>query len=373
VTDLVLVTGGAGFIGSHLVDALLARGYRVRVLDNLESQVHGPRGAWPSYLNREAETVQGSVADPDAVGRALRGASVVVHLAARVGVGQSMYQIAAYCRDNTAATGVLLDGIVRVRGGIRRMVVASSMSIYGEGAYRRSDGSPAHPGPRPREALERGEWEPRDPETGEVLGPVPTPETKTLAPTSVYAVTKRDQEELFLAVGAAYRIPAVALRLFNVYGTRQALDNPYTGVAAIFGSRMLNRRPPVIFEDGRQTRDFVHVSDVAGATRLAIEAHAAAGHALNVGTGRGTAILDLARRLGHALGASAKPEVTGDFREGDVRHCVADISAARRLLGYQPAVTLDQGIPELAEWIRSQTATDRFEEARRELKAYGLV
>jgi dTDP-L-rhamnose 4-epimerase len=373
VSDLVLVTGGAGFIGSHLVDALLSRGYRVRVLDSLEPQVHGPKRAWPSCLNPEAEAIQGNVLDPGAVGRALDGVRVIVHLAARVGVGQSMYQIADYCRDNVTGTGVLLGDIVRRRGSIRRIIVASSMSLYGEGAYRRPDGSPAQPGPRSREVLERGEWEPRDAETGAPLSAIPTPESKPLAPRSVYAVTKRDQEELFLSVGAAYHIPAVALRLFNVYGTRQALGNPYTGVAAIFGARLLNHRSPVIFEDGLQTRDLVHVSDVVQSLVLAIDSDAAPGHVLNVGTGKATTILDLARRLGQALGVPAEPDVTGRFREGDIRHCVADISAARRLLSYQPRVTVEQGVPELAGWIRSQTADDRFDEARRELMVHGLA
>jgi dTDP-L-rhamnose 4-epimerase len=284
-----------------------------------------------------------------------------------------MYQIADYCRDNVAGTGVLLEEIVRRRRDIGRMLVASSMSLYGEGAYRRPDGSPGYPGLRARAALERGDWEPRDPETGVALVPEPTPETRAPAPVSVYAVTKRDQEELFLSVGAAYRIPAVALRFFNVYGTRQALANPYTGVAAIFSSRILNGQAPVIYEDGRQSRDFVNVSDVVQAVLLAIESPNAPGHAINVGTGQGTAIVDLARHLGEALGATVAPAVTGRFREGDVRHCVADISLARRLLNYQPRVTLAHAIPELAGWVRSQTAVDRFDEARRELSVHGLA
>ena len=369
----MLVTGGAGFIGSHLVDALLARQYRVRVLDSLRPQVHGPGVRPPAYLDPRAEFLHGNVLDEDTVARALDGVSAVYHLAAQVGVAQSMYEIASYCRENVAGTGVLLAAIVRRRAAIRKLVVASSMSLYGEGAYRAADGGVRCPGPRARPDLARGAWEPRDPAGQGSLAPLPTPETKPLAPTSVYAVTKRDQEELCLAVGAAYRIPTLALRYFNVYGTRQSLDNPYTGVAAIFASRLLNGRPPVIFEDGLQTRDFVHVSDVVHANLLALETSAADYQAINVGTGEPTTILAFARLLAKELGVLVDPEVTGRFREGDVRHCVADIDAARRLLGYEPRVRVAQGIPALIGWVRSQVAHDHFDEARRELAQHGLA
>lgn len=373
MTDHVLVTGGAGFVGSHLVDALLSAGHRVRVLDSLEAQVHGGNQQAPDYLNPEAELVRGSVLDVDTVRRALDGIDVVLHQAALVGVGQSMYDIARYCQVNTGGAGVLLEEIVKRRGHIRKVVVASSMSIYGEGAYRTREGEPRYPRLRPRDRLERGEWEMWDAASATVLEPMPTPETKPLHPTSVYAVTKRDQEELFLSVGYAYKIPTVALRYFNIYGERQALSNPYTGVAAIFGSRVLNGQAPAIFEDGAQSRDFVHVSDVVQANLLALESDRADYEPLNVGTGQPTTIRQVADAILDALGRDLMPCVLGKFREGDIRHCYADISRARALLGYEPKVVFGQGMRRLIEWVRGQQAVDHFDQAHRQLVERGLA
>jgi len=374
MSEHVLVTGGAGFVGSHLVDALLAAGHRVRVLDSLEPQVHeGDHGA-PDYLNPAAELVRGSVLDVDAVRRALEGIDVVFHQAALVGVGQSMYDIARYCQVNTGGAGVLLQEIVNRRERIRKIIVASSMSIYGEGAYRTVGGDVRYPRLRTREQLERGDWEFRDSETGEILGPVPTPESKPLAPTSVYAITKRDHEELFLTVGYAYRIPTVALRYFNIYGERQALSNPYTGIAAIFGARVLNRQPPVIFEDGVQSRDFVHVSDIVQANLLALETDRADYQALNVGTGHPTTVRQVADAITSSLGRSdLQPSILGRFRQGDIRHCYADITLARTLLGYEPRVAFRDGVRQLVEWVGSQRAVDRFEQAHQQLVKRGLA
>jgi len=374
MSEQVLVTGGAGFVGSHLVDALLAAGHRVRVLDSLEPQVHeGDHGA-PDYLNPAAELVRGSVLDVDAVRRALEGIDVVFHQAALVGVGQSMYDIARYCQVNTGGAGVLLQEIVTRRERIRKVIVASSMSIYGEGAYRTAGGDLRYPRLRTHEQLERGDWEFRDSETGEILGPVPTPESKPLAPTSVYAITKRDHEELFLTVGYAYRIPTVALRYFNIYGERQALSNPYTGIAAIFGARVLNRQPPVIFEDGVQSRDFVHVSDIVQANLLALETDRADYQALNVGTGHPTTVRQVADAITSSLGRSdLQPSILGRFREGDIRHCYADITLARTLLGYEPRVAFRDGVRQLVEWVGSQRAVDRFEQAHQQLVKRGLA
>lgn len=369
-----MVTGGAGFVGSHLVDALLTAGHRVRVLDSLEAQVHGSGDHVPDYLNPEAELVRGSVLDVDAVRGALEGIDVVFHQAALVGVGQSMYDIARYCRVNTGGAGVVLEEIVKRRGHIRKVVVASSMSIYGEGAYRTRGGEPRYPRLRLRDRLERRAWEMWDAASGTVLEPMPTPETKPLQPTSVYAVTKRDHEELFLSVGYAYKIPTVALRYFNIYGERQALSNPYTGVAAIFGSRVLNGQAPVIFEDGAQSRDFVHVSDVVQANLLALRTDRADYQALNVGTGQPTTIRQVAEAILDALGrADLTPCVLGTFREGDIRHCYADIAQARELLGYTPQVPFADGIPRLVDWVRGQRAVDRFDQAHRELVERGLA
>ncbi|MGH7529234.1 MAG: NAD-dependent epimerase/dehydratase family protein [Gemmatimonadales bacterium] len=369
----VLVTGGAGFIGSHLVDALLGEGHRVRIFDSLEPQVHGDGGRQPVYLNSAAELVRGSVLDRQAVAAALDAIDVVYHQAALVGIGQSMYDMARYCEANTVGTAILLEEIVRRRDRVSKVIVASSMSVYGEGAYRTANGELRSPRLRPRERLERAEWELRD-EKGEILTPFPTPETKPLAPTSVYAITKRDHEELCLSVGYAYRIPTVALRYFNVYGERQALSNPYTGVAAIFSARVLNGQPPVIFEDGCQSRDFVHVSDIVRANLLALGTSRADYQAVNVGTGRPTTVHQVADAIIAALeGRDLAPRVLGSFREGDIRHCYADIGLAREALGYEPAVSFADGVRQLVTWVRQERATDQFERAHREMVARGLA
>ena len=366
----VLITGGAGFIGSHLADELLRAGDHVRVLDNLIEQVHegAPR---PEYLDPEVELHVGDIRDRAVVDRALEGIDAVVHLAARVGVGQSMYEIAEYLAANTAGTGVLLESLLD--RSVERLVVASSMSVYGEGLYATPSGEPVAVEERTRAQLERREWDPRGPQ-GETLVPIPTPETKPPANSSVYALTKYDQERLCLVFGAAYGVPTVALRLFNVYGPNQALSNPYTGVLAIFSSRLLNDKRPLVYEDGQQRRDFVSVHDVARAFGAALESDRAAGHVINIGSGRDISILDIAAELARALGKEAlEPEVTGTARAGDIRHCFADIARAKDLLGYAPQVELAHGIEELTEWLAGQSAEDRVEAASRELAARGLT
>jgi len=367
----VLITGGAGFIGSHLADELLARGYRVRALDHLSSQVHGPDGSRPSYLDPAVELQVGDVRDPEAVRRALHGVDAVYHFAAMVGVGQSMYEIRQYTDVNNLGTAVLLEALTKQP--VEKLVVASSMSIYGEGLYRTPEGRITTAAERGLEQLKSGEWEVRD-ASGNVLAPVPTPETKTPWLASVYALSKYDQERLSLLVGRAYNIPTVALRFFNVYGPRQALSNPYTGVLAIFASRLLNGNPPLIYEDGHQRRDFVNVHDVARACVLALESKAAAGHAINIGCGQSATVLEIASRMSGVLGCEhIRPQITARYRAGDIRHCFADVSLARELLGFQPQVSLEQGLTELAQWLSEQAAVDRVEEARAELEMRGLA
>lgn len=370
----VLVTGGAGFIGSHLVDALLAQGHRVRVLDSLEPQVHGTSGEPPDYLNPQAEFLKGSIDDPDALERVLPGIDVIFHQAAVVGVGQSMYEIHRYVDRNTTATAFMLEFLVR-RPDLRpqKLIVASSMSIYGEGAYLDSQKRPLYPRLRSRSQLESRRWEIVD-ETGNEATPLATGEDKPLYPTSIYAVTKRDHEEMCLSVGYAYKIPTVALRYFNVYGPRQALSNPYTGVGAIFCARLLNKKPPLIFEDGEQTRDFVHVSDIVQANLLAMEGPAADYQAVNIGTGAATSVLEIAKLFSDNLGFRKRPLILGKFREGDIRHCYADISKARQLLRYEPRVSLHEGIDELIEWVSAQSGVvDATEHATDELRRWGLT
>lgn len=367
--ETVLITGGAGFIGSHLSDELLQHDYRVRILDNLTPQIHGPDQQIPAYLSSDVELIVGDVRDAETVARALKGIDVVVHFAARVGVGQSMYKIAEYTSTNVQGTAVVLEGLLK--GPVRRLLVASSMSIYGEGLYRDSEGR-AMTGRRIAQQLALGDWEVRD-AGGVPLTPVPTPESKPINLASIYALSKQQQEQMCLIFGEAYQIPTVALRFFNVYGTRQALSNPYTGVLAIFAARLLNDKPPLVYEDGRQRRDFVHVSDVVRACRLSLEAAAASGHAINIGSGQDVAIADLARLAARAMGLDIEPMITGQYRKGDIRNCFADISLADNLLDYRPHMTLEEGVRQLAPWLTGQTAEDRIEQANRELQRRGLT
>jgi len=368
----ILITGGAGFIGSHLADQLLAAGHRVRVLDNLSPQVHGSGAARPSYLHDDVELITGDVRDAGAVQRALAGIDVVYHLAARVGVGQSMYEIVRYTDTNAVGTASLLEALVKTE--VERLIVASSMSVYGEGLYRDAQGHSAVADGRSLDQLRRGQWELQGP-SGETLEPLPTPESKPCALASVYALSKYDQEQLCLIFGRAHSIPTVALRFFNVYGPRQALSNPYTGVLAIFGARLLNGRRPLINEDGHQRRDFVSVHDVARACLLALGAEATAlGGVINIGSGTPHTVRQIAEQLIETLGRrDLEPEITRQFRVGDIRHCYADITRARERLGYEPRVTLGDGLRELAAWLESQEADDRVEQARAELAKKGLA
>jgi dTDP-L-rhamnose 4-epimerase len=366
----VLITGGAGFIGAHLATRLLEQGDHVRVLDSLHRQVHAD-GARPGYLADDVELLVGDVRDPDAVRKALAGVDRVAHLAARVGVGQSMYEIAEYTSVNGVGTGVLLEALLDFP--VESLVVASSMSVYGEGLYVDDAGEPVPAAARRRADLEAGRWEPVGPQ-GQRLTPVGTPETKVPSLSSVYALGKYDQERLCLMFGEAYQVPTVALRFFNAYGPYQALSNPYTGVLAIFAARLLNERPPLVFEDGEQKRDFVSVHDVARACALALSAgETAAGQVVNVGSGQSVTVNEVAARLARILGRQVEPEVTGKFRVGDIRHCFADVSHAEHVLGYRPQVTLEDGMTELAGWLEGQVAVDSVDTATQELTSRGLA
>lgn len=369
----ILVTGGAGFIGSHLVDALVERGYQVRIMDALVTQVHGPAADWPAWVPPDVQKIRGDVSDIEVWARALEGTDVVFHLAAEVGVGQSMYEITRYMNSNSMGTANLLQLLAHGKYRVQKLVVASSMSIYGEGAYQAGDGQLVYPQLRSSEQLAQRQWEMLDPRSGGHLAPVATDESKPLFPTSIYAISKRDQEEMCLAVGRAYRIPTVALRFFNVYGPRQALSNPYTGVAAIFSSRLLNGKPPLVFEDGGQSRDFVHVRDIVQALLLAMECEQANYQAINVGTGQSITILQVAQALARELQLDLEPQMVNQFREGDIRHCFADIRKAQKLLGYQPTVKFEDGISDLVGWVRRQRAEDKVELATAELAGRGLT
>lgn len=366
----ILITGGAGFIGSHLADELLAAGYEVRALDNLSEQVHGPGRQRPEYLDDRVELIVGDVRDAVSVREALEGVDAVFHFAAAVGVGQSMYEIAEYVDVNCRGTAVLLEELIK--NPVKKLVVASSMSIYGEGLYRASDGSIVSNAARELDAIKSGNWEVMD-GSGLPAVPVATSETKEPSLSSVYALTKYDQEKMCLMTGKAYNMPAVGMRFFNVYGPRQASSNPYTGVLAIFSARFMNGRPPLIYEDGLQRRDFVSVHDVARACVLALEARGADHMSFNVGSGQSYTIIEIAERLSRAFGVGISPEVVGKYRVGDIRHCFADIGLAKKVLGYRPSVSLEEGLDELRGWLEGRVAHDRVAEASAELSGRGLT
>ncbi|MBV9017236.1 MAG: NAD-dependent epimerase/dehydratase family protein [Alphaproteobacteria bacterium] len=370
----ILITGGAGFIASHCAALLLQHNYRVKALDNLDAQIHGSDRRPPSYLDRRVELVVGDIRSPKVLRRALADADYVLHLAARVGVGQSMYEMADYTDVNARGTAILLEAMIEraKKRPFERLVVASSMSIYGEGMYRAADGRLVDNAERNARQLKRGVWDPVD-AAGHKLEAIATPETKAPSTSSVYALSKYDQERLCLMVGGAYEIPTVALRFFNVYGPNQALSNPYSGVLAIFASRLLNDRPPLIFEDGEQKRDFVYVDDVAEACRLALLSDAAVGRALNIGSGSPVTVKEAARLLAETLGVPIEPEITGECRVGDVRHCFPDIREARAVLGYRPRTSLAAGLRKLVRWLDGRVAVDRVSEARAALTARGLT
>jgi dTDP-L-rhamnose 4-epimerase len=374
----VLVTGGAGFIGSHTVDALLEKGHEIRVFDNLEPQVHGAARQPPRYLNREAELVVGDVRDQAALASALKGVQAVYHLAAATGVGQSMYQIAGYTDVNVLGTANLLDLLTTNRScSVEKLVLASSRAVYGEGAgFCERCGKQVSPGIRSLQQLEDQKWDVTCPLCAGSVKPLPTTEDDPATPTSVYAISKMAQENLCLCVGQSYHIPVVVLRYFNVYGPRQSLSNPYTGIITSFVARILNGKAPEIYEDGLMTRDFVHVSDAVQANLLALETEAVNGEVLNIGTQSAISVLEVAQLIVEWLGADVEPEIIGRFRMGDIRHCTANVSKARRLLDYSPRIpTLHEGIGDVLDaalQLDPDQLYDRSEQAQKELSAQGL-
>ncbi len=370
----ILITGGAGFVGSHLADGLLAAGHSVRVLDDLTPQVH-ENGQRPEYLSKDVELIVGDVRDPNRMREVLQGVDVVFHFAATVGVGQSMYEISRYMSVNTQGTAELLQAMLDAKHTPEKLIVASSMSIYGEGRYACSKcGREAAPSVRPLSQLKAGRWELHCTVCDGVLKPLPTNETKPSEINSVYALSKRDQEQLCLIYGRTYDVPVTALRFFNIYGTRQALSNPYTGVAAVFASRLLNGKAPMVFEDGEQMRDFVSVHDIVRANMLAMERPESNDKVINIGCGKPITIRRVAEILCKALGREdLQPIISNKYRAGDIRHCFADLSEAQRLLGYQPKVTHEEGFQELAIWLAEQEAEDKGDTMLKELSAYGLT
>jgi len=370
----ILVTGGAGYIGSHLVDALVERDYQVTVLDNLEPQVHRS-GTWPSYANAKAQYVKGDVRDRSVFEPLVLRSQAVVHFGAAVSVGQSMYQVDRYVDVNTRGTALLLDILVNAKHSVEKVIVASSIGVYGEGAYRCATHGAVAPTIRSEQQLAMRDWEQRCPECSEHVTSIPTPEDKTLYRDNIYSMTKYHQEEMVLLIGKTYGIPSVAPRFFNVYGPRQSLSNPYAGVAAIWLSRLLNGKQPIVFEDGGQLRDFVSIHDVVDCLVLMLEKPGADHLPVNIGSGETVTILDIAKLLGRLLGSSIEPQITQTGRKFDIRHNTADISRARQALGFAPKVSLEQGFSELIDWAKTtpDVAVDFFDKALQELQEKGLL
>jgi len=368
----VLITGGAGFIGSHLADALLARGHDVVLLDNLHPQVHGPDQRVPGYLNPGARLVRGDVRDAGLVRRLLEDADVIFHLAAYTGVGQSMYRIREYLDVNVQGTAVLLEALVRKPQRVHSLVVASSRAVYGEGSYRCPQCGPVSPATRAAEQLQAGRWEVACPACGRQVSPLPTAETQPPDPGSIYALSKLNQEQACLIVGQAYDLPVVALRYFNVYGPRQSLRNPYTGVITTFMTRLAHGQAPEVYEDGAESRDFVHIDDVTQANLLAMDSDAAAGQVFNVGSGRQLSLLQVAQVVSAAYGGP-EPVISGKYRAGDIRHCHADLARSRQVLDYEPQIDFETGIRDLVEHLRGRLWEDLTGQAEAELRARGLA
>jgi dTDP-L-rhamnose 4-epimerase len=367
----VLVTGGCGFVGSHLVDRLVHDGYDVKVYDILEPQVHGNRK--PAYLNKDAEYIYADIRNREKLKKTLKGIEIIFHEASQVGVGQSMYKIEKYVSHNSYGTAVLLDLLVNTRNKVNKIIVASSMSIYGEGAYKCKTCGEVYPQLRSEKQLKGKIWEIKCPYCGKQVKDIPTPENKPLFPTSIYATSKRCQEEMCLEIGISYKIPTVALRYFNIYGPRQSLNNPYTGVCAIFLSRVKNNKPPLIFEDGRQSRDFIYLSDIVEANILAMKKKEADYGFFNVGSGMPHSILEIGKKIIKLLRKDIAPKVLYKFRAGDIRHCYADTTKIKSKLGFMPKVSFEKGMRELIDWSETQEALDLTQKAQNELKKRGLA
>lgn len=373
---LVLITGGAGFIGSHTADALLKAGHRIRILDNLDPQIHPnqttpPR--LPPYVPSSVEWIHGSVQDPEVVSRAMEGVEVVYHFAACTGVGQSMYDLGKYVSTNVEGTALLFAAIIQKKLPIRRFILSSSRAVYGEGTYTCDEHGQFFPELRKRKDLEKGCFHVLCPRCEKVGIPVSTREDAPLKPVSVYGWTKLAQEEVCRQMVTGYQFPIVILRYFNVYGSRQSLSNPYTGIASIFFSRIRAGNPISIYEQGAPTRDFVHISDVVRANVAAMNADLFPGATFNIGSGIESSVARIAEAIGDALSAAPHLKSTDDFRLGDILSCFADLSRSRRLLGYAPQASLEQGVGEFVSWAMTQGSQDLLEVAVKELQAHDLM
>jgi len=369
---LVLITGGAGFIGSHTADALIREGYRVRILDCLDSQIHGQTGVFPSYLHPEIECIRGDVRHAEDVWRALKGVSFVYHFAALTGVGQSMYDMKNYTDVNVSGTANLIEMIVKHKFPIKKFVLSSSRAVYGEGTHECPNCGIVYPPIRNRGDMKQNRFEVFCPKCGQKTTSAATSEDRPLIPISVYGWTKKLQEELCQYAAKTFGLPMVILRYFNVYGSRQSLINPYTGIVSIFYSRLMAAKAISIYEHGIPLRDFVHVLDVVQANLKALDSDLPPGTVLNVGIGVGTSIFDIARALARAVGKEPQFEDHGEFRVGDIHACVADLAQTRKLLDYAPKISFEEGMREFVAWAQSQQTVDLYQKTVEELKTFGL-
>ncbi len=376
--NIVLITGGAGFIGSHLTPKLLEAGYTIRILDNLSTQIHGALPTGLEWLNTEGiEFVRGSVAERDTWVRALKDVETVVHLAAETGTGQSMYEVARYDMVNTHGTALLFDVLAqdKVRT-VKRVILASSRSVYGEGAYHCGSCGldPVYPDSRTPEALAAHRWEYECPSCSATLTAKPTSESDRVRPGSIYAATKYAQEDLTRIACESLGIDYVIYRFQNVYGERQSLNNPYTGILSIFSTRIRRDLVLPLFEDGEESRDFVHVEDVVTAVAMGVASKNAINRIFNVGSGVQCSVRQVAEELTRALGKTPNVQVTGQYRVGDIRHNYANMTASASILGFRPAISLQEGLGRFAAWVHTQPLpADRLEEANKELRARKLM
>ena len=377
MSEHVLITGGAGFIGTRLAARFARDGHTVTVLDALIPQVHGEDPATTSPLLRSldgvADVIVGTVTSKEDLRRALRDATVVIHLAAETGTGQSMYEIDRYVDANIGGTAKLLDILTNEENSVRRVVIASSRSIYGEGAYETADGRRVYPEHRADADMAAGDFEVHVPGEGE-LRLIPTDETALVHPSSVYGITKQMQESLIMTVAPAIGVEPVSVRYQNVYGPGQSLKNPYTGILSIFSTLIRQGKDINIFEDGEESRDFVYIDDVVEATYLAATAPAAAGGCFNVGSGVATSVNEVVAALFAAYGAEVPTRISGNYRLGDIRHNVADTSALREVLGFTPAVAFEDGVKRFAEWVLTEPVeADGYERSLKEMAERKLL
>lgn len=368
----ILISGGAGFIGSHTADALVAQGHRVRVLDVLAPQIHAESDDFPSYMNPCVERLRGDVCDSATLATALQDIDAVYHFAAETGVGQSMYDMRSYVHTNCTGTAAMLEAIVKLPHPIKRFVLASSRAVYGEGTHVCPDHGTIYPPVRRRKDMEQGMFAVQCPVCGKEAAAVPTEEDRPLNPISVYGWTKKHQEEYCRYTAATFGLPVTILRYFNVYGSRQSLKNPYTGVVTIFYNRIMTGQPISLYEHGTPLRDFVHVSDVVQANVLALEADVEPGNCINVGYGARHSITEIAKTLAQACGREVNFEDRSEFRAGDVHAGIADLKRAGTLLQYQPRVSLEQGMKEFVAWAQNQKSVDLYDQTVAELRRYGL-